>query len=313
MATVLNAFNCIPSGGNTAVPQCAVDIKSIIGCVLLPAGTQFLAATLTSEAVFLAALQTATLALKPQRAFPVQNFEEIKDNTEQPKEDTLGYGDSSIVREGYYKWDFQFIKGGFCLSKSLRKFNSQNVDVMFVDANGLLFGLKVGTALQGINTSYTYSAPFMVNNGSKVTQYWLKFVFKPYFIDSIGFVQLNPGDFQNVVGLNDVVIGSGGARVANVSLVTAAFSCGGLSLYALYSIALASASLWAGTDSVTGLPVAITSVAASATFQGWTITFNASDPNYNVGNPMNITMAAPSVLNAADVFAVESNIFTTPN
>lgn len=312
--TALNAFNCIPMGGNTAVSNCAIDIKSIRGAILLPAGTQFASGSLTSEAVFLAALTTATYAAKTARTFPLHYFEEIKDDSEAMKYDTLGYGNEAPVREGFNKWMFQFIKGGFCLLKQLRKFNNQNVDVLFVDEDGLLFGIKVGTALQGIPTSYVYS-DFKVNDGNKVSQYNIKFTFRRNFIDTIGFMQLNPGDFETIVGLSDIVLGSGGARVTNVSLVTGAYSCGGLSLDSVYTTQLAKAGAWVITDSVTGLVVAATSVAYTAGINGWTITLNASDPNYNSGNPVNISLATPAALFALSpsVTGIESNVFTTPN
>lgn len=309
--TALNAFNCIPQGGNTAVSNCAIDIKSIRGAIILPAGTSFSAASLATEATFLAALQVATYAIKSARAFPLHNFEEIKDDSEQPKFDTLGYGNEALVREPFYKWMFQLIKGGFCLLKQLRKFNNQNVDVLFVDEDGLLFGLMVNGTLQGIPTSYVYASPFKVNDGNKVTQYNIKFTFKPNFIDNIGFVQLNPGDFGSVQGLSDVVLSSGGARVTVVSKIVGNYSCGGLNLWETFGAALADASLWVAIDGITGLPLTVSAAAEGGAFLGYTLTV-AGSGNYVVGNPVTWSLAAPSVLQPT-VPGIESNTFTTPN
>lgn len=314
MSTILNAFNCIVSGGNTGVSTCAIDIKRIKGAILLPSGFSFTPTNLSSEATFLSALQAATLAAKGSRAYPIHDFEEISDNTEKPVIQTLGYGGKAVVREGYYDWTFQIIKGGFCLAKALRKFNNQNVDVLFIDDNDLLFGKKDSAGnLYGIPQAYVYQAPFKVNDGSKTSIYNQQFVFKPDFVDSIGFVQLNAGDFDTVVGLQDVVLQSGGARAANVSLVKAVTSCGGVDIHSLYASQLAAANMWVATDSVSGNNLTITSVADNTNIGGWTITVDTSDPDYNAAHPVVISMAVPSVLNAAGVLAIESNSLTTPN
>lgn len=321
MASALNAFNCITQGGNTGTPSCAIDIKNIVGAIVLPSGLSFSPTNLLTEGAFLTALQAATLAPRATRAFPIHGFEEVTDSTEKAVIQTLGYGSRSVVREGYYDWMFQILKGGFCLLKSLRKFNNQNVDVLFVDANGLLFGLKVGTGdsatLRGVPLSYFYASPPTINNGAKSTIYAVQFVFPPAFIDSFGFVQLNLGDFDSVVGLQDIVLFSGGARVTNVSKVKGTFSCGGADLWTTYGTALNVAALWTVRDSVTGNyydpSTGITSVAGSGTTSVYTITVSTSDPAYNAGNPVTIALALPSVLNAAGILAVESNSFTTPN
>lgn len=317
MANALNYFPCSLIGGNTGFGNCTIDIKNIVGAILVPAGTTFSASNTATAAAFLTALQAATLAVKTQRAFPIHGFEEIKDNTEAPIEDKLGYGGRAITREGYYDWSFQIIKGGFCLSKALRAFNNQNVDVLFVDANNLVFGRKITSStgvvsFGGINQAYVYQVPFKANDGSKVSQYIQKFVFKPDFIDSFGGVQLNAGDWDQVIGLQNVVLSSGGARVANVSLVKGVFSCGGASLGVTYG-SLLTASLWVVRDSVSGNVVAVTSVSYSATTDTYTVTVNASDSNYNAANAVIISLTDPATLNTAGILSIESIPFTTPN
>lgn len=321
MSSALNAFNCITSGGNTGSPSCAIDIKNIVGAIILPSGFSFSAANLATESAFITAAQAATLAVRSGRIYPIHGFEEITDSTEKAVIQTLGYGSRQVVREGYYDWMFQILKGGFCLLKSLRKFNNQNVDVLFVDANGLLFGVKIGTGdtatLKGIPLSYFYAAPFTVNNGAKTSIYTVQFVFPPQFNDTFGFVQLNVGDFDSIVGLSDVVLFSGGARVTNVSKTKGTFSCGGADLWGMYGTTLNVATLWTIRDAVTGNlydpTTGITSVVGSATTSIYTITVSTSDPAYVAGNPIVISLASPSILNTAGILAVESNSYTTPN
>lgn len=315
MATVLNAFNLISSGGNTGVGQRAIDIKNIVGAILLPAGTKIAASNMATAAGFLTYLQGQTLAAKAARFYPIKGFEEVTDGSEKPSVQTLGYGSRAVAREGYFDWTFQIIRGGLFLATALRKFNSMNMDVLFVDSSNVIFGKKDSAGnLYGIPQAYVYQAPFKINDGSKASVYAQQFVFKPDFVDSLGFVQLNPNDFDNINGLQDVVLTSGGARVTNVSLVKANYAYyGGIDLHTLYASTLASASLWSVTDSVSGNAIAITSVADNPTIGGWTITVSATDPNYVAGNPVNISMASPATLNTAGVTSVESNVLTTPN
>lgn len=317
MANALNYFPCSLIGGNTGFGNCTIDIKNIVGAIIVPHGVSFSQAQTLTPAAFITALQAMTLAVQAGRAYPIKNFEEIKDNSEAPVEDKLGYGGRGITREGYFDWSFQILKGGFCLSKALRAFNGQNVDVFFVDANNLVFGIKntISTGVVtfiGINQAYVYQNPFKINDGAKLTQYIQKFVFKPDFIDRFGGMQLAPGDFDQINGLQNVYLSTGGARVANVSKWKGNFSCGGASLGVTYG-ALITGALVVARDSVSGNVVAATSNTYDAATDTYTLTLNTADANYVAGNPVIISLADALTLNTAGILAVESNSFVTPN
>lgn len=316
MSTALNQSICLQAGGNTGVGNCFINPKETIGAIILPPGTSFSGSSIATPSAFLAALITATMAPKKQRAYPMHDFQELKDGSESLTEQSFGYGGKAPVREGFFIWEFQYVKGGLCLSKSMRKFNNSNVDVLFVDAEGLVWGLKVGDTLQGINQSYIYSNPPKWNDGSKATAYTQKFVFKPQFLDSFGYIQLGAADFDQVQGLQNVVISSGGARVTNVSLLKANLSCGaesGADVFDLYSTELAAAANWIAKDAITNNVVAITSVAANNTIGGWTGTLDTGDANYNATHAVIWTFAAPTVLAGNSILGIESNTFQTPN
>jgi hypothetical protein len=321
MANALNTFPATFIGANTGLDQRQIDFKNIVGAIIVPTGTTFSQSNTATAAAFLAALQAATVAVRTARAYPINNFGEVKDGSESVGEEKLGYGAGLIVRDGTFKWAFRIIKGGFWLSKALRAFNNTNVDVFFVDSNSLVIGQRIVSStgvvsFGGIPQYQAYQEPIKINDGSKNTIYMQNFSFPGNAFDNIGLVQLNPGDFNTVLGLQNITLYSGGARVTNVSLVKGYAGNLNADLGVTLGSALALASLWTVQDSVTGnyfnSSTGITSVTFSSSTNTYTITANASDPAYNAGNPVNISLAAASVLDAAGLH-YESNSFTTPN
>jgi hypothetical protein len=321
MANALNNFPCALLGGNTGFGSCTIDFKTIVGAIIAPTGLSYSAAQTATSAAFIAALNTATSAVSALRAFPIHSFAEIKDNSEAAVTEKLGYGAELTVRDGSFRWGFRILRGGFCLSKALRQFNNMNVDVFFVDASGLVIGQKNVSAtgvisFGGIQQYQAYQEPLKVPDGSKGSIYMQNFSFPGNVFDTFGGVQLGANDFAGILGLQTVVLASGGARVANVSLAIAAFSCGGGDLGAIYPTQLNVPALWRIQDSVTGnfynVGSGITSVAYSALTGIFTITANAADPAYNVGNPVIISLAPASILDAATLH-IEGTSFTTPN
>jgi hypothetical protein len=317
----LNSFPCTLIGSNTGVGSCYVDFKNIIGAFIVPAGTSFSQSNTASQTAFLTALGAGTVAPLANRVFPIANFGEIKDGSESAISEKLGYGPELIVRDGTFKWAFRIIKGGFCLSKSLRQFNGMNVDVFFVDANYLVIGqYNVSTTgivtFGGIPQYQVYQEPIKINDGAKNTIYMQNFSFAGNSFDNFGGVQMQSGLLTEVVGLQNITLFSGGARAAGVSLVKGTAGCVGADLGVTLGVALNVATLWRLQDSVTGIyynaTTGITSVAYSALTGIYTVTANTADPAYNVGNPVNISLAPASVLDAASLH-YESNSFTTPN
>lgn len=318
MANVLNYFPCALLGANTGVGSCYLDIKNIVGCIIVPSGTTFSVANTATSAAFIAALSASTVAPKDSRAYPIQAFGEIKDGSESAVSEKLGYGVELIVRDGTYKWAFRILKGGFCLSKALRQFNSMNVDVFFVDASGLVFGQKrvssTGVAsFGGVPQYQIYQEPFKINDGSKNTIYMQNFAFAGNAFDSMGAVQLQESDFENILGLQNIVLTSA-TRVVNVSTVGGVAGCVGGDLGVAFGSGLAVPALWTLQDSVTGnfynASTGITSVTFNAATNKYIITASTADPAYVAANPVIISLAAASVLDAAG-FHYESNTIIT--
>lgn len=318
MANVLNFFPCALLGANTGVGSCYLDIKNVVGAIVVPSGTQFSAANTATAAAFITALGVATSAPKASRAYPIHAFGEIKDGSESAVSEKLGYGVELIVRDGTYKWGFRILKGGFCLSKALRQFNSMNVDVFFVDASGLIFGQRIVSStgvvsFGGVPQYQIYQEPFKINDGSKNTIYMQQFSFPGNAFDNLGGVQLQESDFENILGLQNITLTSA-TRTTNVSTVKGVAGCVGADLGTTLGSSLAVANLWTVQDSVTGAffdpSTGITSVTYNASINSYIITVSVSDPAYHAGNPVNISLAAASVLDAASLH-YESNTIVT--
>lgn len=318
MATVLNYFPCALLGANTGVGSCYLDIKNVVGAIIVPSGTTFSAANTATASAFIAALNTATSAPKAQRAYPIHAFGEIKDGSESAVTEKLGYGVELVVRDGTYKWQFRILKGGFCLSKALRQFNSMNVDVFFVDSTGLVFGQKNVSAtgvvtFGGVPQYQVYQEPFKLNDGSKNTMYLQNFSFAGNVFDNLGGVQLKESDFETIIGLQNITFTTA-TRSTNVSTVKGVAGCVGGDLGDTFGNTLAVASLWTLQDSVTGTfydaTTGITSVTYNASTNSYVITASTSDPAYNSGNPVIVSLAAASVLDAAGLHYESNSIVT---
>ncbi len=299
--SILNTRVCAVAGGNTGYGDCFLTLQNIILNFLVPGNFELTAAQMASTATALAALQAAAVNDNPAlRIYPLPEVVGITDNTEDVVLQTFGYGAPAPVRDGRGNIQFQYIKGGNCVNNQLRKFNNLNYKWIFVDAAGILVGTKVGTSLKGIPLDYFYASPFKINDGSNVTAFMYRTVFNPTYInEGLGFIPMNLADLQAIAGFQNAVVTLGAARATNVIKVKVLTGCAGTDLYDTYSAELANAARWAVTEG--GNAITITSVAVDANIKGWTITLDAADPDYTVGGPFSVNLAAPSVLAAAGV------------
>lgn len=302
---ILNTRVCTAAGGNTGIADCSLTLQNILAGFLVPSSFELTNANLASASTALAALQAAASNDNPLlRIYPLPEVVGMTDNTEDVVLQTLGYGAPVPVRDGKYNLQFQYTRGGNCVSNQLRKFNGLNYKVIFIDAAGVLFGTKVGTSLKGIPLDYFYASPFRFNDGSNITNLGYRMTFNPTYInENLGFISLNLADVLAINGLQNAVVTLGAARATNVIKVKVLTGCSGTDLYDTYSAELANVARWVVTYN--GLNITITSVAVDANIKGWTITLDAADPDYNAAGPFAVNLAAPSVLAAAGVTGYE--------
>lgn len=302
----LNKLICVVSGANTGYGECVLSPSVISGAFIVPRDLALTAEDIAALQVTLTAL--AMDASPKERIYPIHNFEEVADGTEDLVIATLGYGGKYPVRDGDYDWTFRYLQGGLCLSKALRKFSGIGKHILFYDVNGLLIGQKVGDTLKGIPMNFFYSNPWRPTDGSTAPTFAARFSFKPRYInEDVGFVQ---ADFNlaTIVGLQDVALKDNGS-VRPAMKVNAFVGCAKDNLFDLYSEELSDPAAWVAT--IAGEEVAITAVAEDVAISGWTITLDTADPNYAVAPaPVVIRLADPEALDALEVTGFESNSVT---
>jgi hypothetical protein len=311
----LNEVVCATNIMNTGVGTCFLDLSFTRGAIRVPEGKVF---TQTELTALRATLDAARLApLKSNRIFPLHNFKTITDNSEDTIYQTLGDGTQIPVRDGNYRWTYQYIDGGMCLALALRSHNFQKSSWLFYDNNDVLFGWRKddGTGaygLSGIPVTFHANKPKFAT-AAEVAAYTVYFEMDPkYIADYLGFVKAG-FSLSEITGLQNIVLRQTGASAAGVVKIQALTGCDYANMYDLYSTELASSpSLWIITNTLTGNVITTTSVAVDANAKAFTLTAASADPDYPAtsGGFMNITLANPTLLDAADISGFEANTVT---
>lgn len=307
MANILNKIFCGVDVKNTGVCDCYFDPKLIEGAILVPKNKVFTAEELSDENI-LATLQALVTAAKAIRIFPFGPFEAITDNTEEPTEQTFGYGNSVPVREGKYNWIFQFIQGGVTLSNNLRTFNYLNskYSAIFIDASqNVMIGSKKKdvngqNGLAGVPLTKLYTFPWKAPDGTNVTSYRIQFGFSPIYVNQLlAFRKIDPEILYlpDLVGLENVELEVLAAEDgADVITIGASTDCGA-DMADEFSTELEEVTAWIWKDAA-GAVKTITDVTYNPELKGWDIT--TSDPD-GAEDGDTITMAAPTVLAAPPI------------
>lgn len=305
--------NCVQPGGNTGIGSCFNDLGVPVGAFIVPYGATY---DTSSVANFLTAMQAATLNDDPlQRVYPIHELLQVTDSTPANTTQTFNStGAMFVVREGYFNWTFQFVKGGLCLLIALRKFNGQNWNIMFYDSYGKVWTMDAGSGLgAGANPNNYWANTYKIADGTKLTEYTFTVDIEPtQFLDNMKLIDFAASGglatLKTIVGLQNVTLVQLVARSTNVLKIGAVTSCGTVNMHNKYATQLAATGAWVATNKSTGSIIAITSVADDTTDGGWTITLNASDPNYTAtAGGILISLAGPTELNGLLVKGFESN------
>lgn len=302
--SLLNSRACATNVKNTGFPGCPTDLGVISGAIMVPTTFKLTPTDLLSVSAIIVKLQAATFDVKSKRIYPFHDFLEVNDGTSAPPKITYGYGGIASGREGNIDWSFLYKKGGIAALAAARTFRNSGYNYLFYDHTGLLIGTSLdGISIVGIPYSYFNAFFLKIATGAALSDYRLDFGFLPtYIVDSPGNVQLDLASLLSIQGLRDVnmTVVSRNVGVITVSLTTAS---GNINLGDSYATQLAALGNFKATDAVTGLPVAITSVAYLD--PDFVITLNTADVNYAAGNKITITPANAAALNAALVTGYE--------
>ena len=304
----LNELVCASDVANTGFGNCYLDMQQIVGAFIVPNGYKLTAAELQTLQTTLTA--DSKVVNKLNRIYPVGNFIQITDNSEDKTIQTFGYGGKKVTKEGSYDWTYQFTDGGLCLLKALRSFNSNGKwSVLFYDANFNLFGTTGSEegALYGIPTEMIWAAPWKPNDGTNTAMYSIQFNFQPRFInEDLGFFAAG-SYLTEITGLQDVVLTKNTwVEATGVANVTVASKCG-TNLGEVYPSELAATGVWTAVNAVTGAAITITSVAYVSATKTFNVTIDTADGDFPAGTQgVLLNLAANSVLEAASIIGFES-------
>lgn len=250
---------------------------------------------------------------KALRIYPIPNFFAFKDSSEKAVEQKFDYGQVQTVRDGIMDWQFEFRLGGLNLSNALRSYNGYAWSFLFVDSKNQLLGTQ-GVDVTGANTIGAinpiefYQDPFMPNDGKKLSTYTSKFRFQPKYINElVAYVTTAAFDIlSTITGLIDLSLTGVESATPGTYNVTVTSRVGGVNVGALFSTALASASVWTSAADATGLPVTISGVTWNAAGGFFALVVTTSGNYPALGAKIDFNLVGPTELNAALVPGYES-------
>jgi len=296
-----NKIFCGSDAKNTGVCDCFFDPKLLTGGMLVPKSRVFTSTELF-DANIQATLEAMVSTIRKDRGYPMQGWVAVTDSSEEPTNQTFGYGTIEPVKEGHYNLIFEFRKGGLNLSNALRSFNGLTGKyslLLFESGNNLMGSAKKDAngaqGLAGIPLEVLYTFPWKVNTGAALASYRIQFNFLPQYINEL--VAFKKVDFSKFVlselaGLETIQLSYLGGNGTTQVTVGASSDCGSEDLYDTFDDEFAQAAAWKAYDA-SGNAIVVSSAVKNTTKHGWDLTL-ASDPS-------SIGMAAPTVLAAPPI------------
>lgn len=321
MAT-LNEINCVSGNANTGIGTCSFDPKEVIGALLVPKGTRLSKDDIDDLKGTLIA--GANNNDKKARFYPIGRFVAIEDSSDDNTEQTMGYGDTYIIKEGNYKWVFQFVNGAKCYHTKLRTFNDSQdrFDVYFIDKQNALIGTLVTNQsdgqeeLKGFALAQIYTPKMKLADGSNMSEYTISFALSDSseFNDKIGFVIADFNILSEIKGMVDINLSSLStvALSTGVTTIDLKASCGSTSLSEIFASELADITIYLASNANTGASIVVSS--ATVNPNNVVLTLDKNDINFpSASEFVNIKLAAPSVLATAGLESPEGNSFEGVN
>lgn len=240
------------------------------------------------------------------RIYPVPNFFSFKDSSEKAVEQKFDYGQVQTVRDGIMDWQFDFRLGGLNLSNALRSYNGYAWSFLFIDSKNQLVGTQAvdstgANTIGAIAPIEFYQDPFMPNDGKKLATYTSKFRFLAKYVNElVAYVTTANFDIVGTIkGLIDVVLTGVPSSTAGSYNITVTSRVGGINVGALFSTALASASVWTASNDITGAAITVTT-ATWNTAGYFVLALTTTSPPYPaIGAKLDINLVGPTELATA--------------
>lgn len=297
MASV-HQLNCATSRKNTGFGAgCPMDWKIIAGTIIWDQPKIFSAAELAALQTTLQNLAWSDTAAP--RCYPIGNFLNPEDNTEDPVIQTFTDGSKAKVRDGVYDWSFQFTAGAFPLLQALKTHaGNSSVYAIFYDKNNNILCYNNAGNAAAIPLQIFDALPWKMNTGQATAVYKVHFVFTASYANE-NAEYFNAGfDMSQIVGLQDIrPIVNGFNQSTGMANLTFLTENGGSNLYDVYSADFVTA-IFTATNATTGGDITITSVTPIAGNKSFNIQLNHADPDWPTDGNVILAFKAPSVLAA---------------
>lgn len=160
MAILVDAQNCAKTRKNVGMPSCLADLKDYIGFIAVPKGWNL---DVTEDFN----LAYVTEQIQKGLFIPFLRSLEFTDNTEDATLKTYNSGLSSVIRNGYPTYSFEFSKQ-YAFHKAAYTYNSNGVyDLLFIDSAGSIFLATnvAGDKVTGFSGGMLNTQTFKPNDG----------------------------------------------------------------------------------------------------------------------------------------------------
>ena len=173
-----------------------------------------------------------------------------------------------------------------------------------------LIGVQGSTAtkIKAIHSRFFWASPFKLNDGTKITEYMIQFVFETKHLNDFYAIVKADFDIPTIVkGLQNVTVTGTGSAVPGTYDMEVLTTATKSNLGDTFGDDLADPALWVATNFLTGNAITISTTVYNAVTKKYALGLNVADPDYpGVGEFSNINIAAPAVLQAAGIDGYES-------
>lgn len=315
MGTIYNNINCVVNRKNVGYGDCVLEPKQVIGIFKVPGSFRLDATDLQSVEATIAKLrQYALYDNKGNRIYPVMQLKNPQNNSDDKTVQAFSDGTEAVVREGLQKWMHQVTAGGLGLHSALRTHNENGGYILILDAAFTLYGWSKNKGeIWGVPLNWFWADAWRPNDGANVANFSFGYAFNPVYLnEAVGYCQLNT-EVLGISGLKGIQLTEYSFDDATgVVEVNARLENGGTNMADLYGTELAAAGLWKASNAETGSAITVqtVTVVGAGESKRFQITLDDADADYPAAGSIILSMAAPSVLDAAGVEGYESDELT---
>jgi len=292
---------------NVGFGSVVLNIDTVRGAFMCPPGYTLADANLPTA---LAQLKQDAQTDDPTvRIYPIHNLVAVKMNSEELVVEKLGYGAGIPVREGFEDWSHRFTKGGLSLLMALRSMNGLNMNPIFYDSKGILFGYKNGLGIAPFPNQFFWASAIAASDGSKYGEYMIRNNFDTrYLLDFMAKYQVPKGtDLSQAVGFQTVNLAAVSGPTAGAVVISLATDIGNINPYTQFKTALTNNTSWVGSNLTTGAALTVSGVTGNDLTKQITVTFTTSGSYPTTGGKFSVNLALPSVLKTNNMPGYESS------